>query len=493
MSGTSLRRTALSGARWMLSARFATQLITWPATIVVMRLLDAADYGLFAIAMLITGFIALFAELGLGVALVQAPRLDTATARMACTLILALNAMVALLIVGIAPWVADLLEEPDAIPVMRLLTLELLISACAAVPQALLERALHFRALSIAPLAGAVVGAAATLTAALLDAGVWSLVIGNLAASTVRSALVLAYHRGPVWPGWPKLRLIRPMVRVSGHVLLGRGLWYWYGQSDQMVLARLLHTTLLGFYSVAAQLAMLPASKVMEAVNRVAFPILARMRDDAAGLAQAHDRLLGLLALYAFGVCWGLAAVAPDFVALVLGSKWSAAATPLVALALVAPLRMLCSLHNTITTSLGMPEAATKELAIASVLMPVAVSTGAWLDGLTGASLAWLAAFPLVWLLSNALTCAALGRSAGSGIRPLAAPAGAGLAMFAAVWFTARGLAGGPLALRLVIEIAVGAAVYAGLLWYGARSLVQEAGTFVRDLVRPRPAPDSGG
>ena len=40
----------------------------------------------------------------------------------------------------------------------------------------------------------------------------------------------------------------------------------------------MLHAALLGLYNVAAQLAMLPAGKAMEAVNRVAFPILLALR-----------------------------------------------------------------------------------------------------------------------------------------------------------------------------------------------------------------------
>ena len=60
-----LRKAALTGARWTVASRVGLQLVTWPITIVVMRLLEPGDYGLFTIALLFTGFIALFGELGL--------------------------------------------------------------------------------------------------------------------------------------------------------------------------------------------------------------------------------------------------------------------------------------------------------------------------------------------------------------------------------------------------------------------------------------------
>ena len=49
MSNPSLKRQAMSGVRWTVSARVLVQLITWPSTIIVMRLLNPRDYGLVAV------------------------------------------------------------------------------------------------------------------------------------------------------------------------------------------------------------------------------------------------------------------------------------------------------------------------------------------------------------------------------------------------------------------------------------------------------------
>ena len=234
-----MRQAALSGARWTVASRVGLQLVTWPITIIVMRLLEPGDYGLFAIALLFTGFIALFSELGLGVALVQASVVDEPMARAASTLVLLLNGAVALAIFIVAPWVAEMYDTPGVALVMQVLTLDLLLGAFAAVPQALLERQLQFRSISLAHMAGGIAGAATTLTAALSDAGVWALVAGTLVMSLVRSSLAIWFHGRPIWPGRIRLATVRPMVRVSSQVLIGRVLWYWYGQADQFVLGRL--------------------------------------------------------------------------------------------------------------------------------------------------------------------------------------------------------------------------------------------------------------
>jgi teichuronic acid exporter len=487
MSSSGLKQAALTGARWTLLARVGVQLVTWPVTILVMRLLDPGDYGLLAMAMVTIGFITLFSELGLTAALIQAATLNEQVARAACAAIVLCNVAIATLLVLLAPVVAAWFRQPELVDVIRTLTLELLLSSLAAVPHAQLERNLRFRQMSIASMAAGVVGAMTTLTLALLGVGVWALVFGTLAVAAVRSVLIIYFNGRIVWPAFHRgLGAIRPLVRFGGHVLATRALWYWYGQSDQVILARLLHTSVLGCYAVAAQLAMLPIGKAMEVVNRVSFPILSRMQADPAGLRHTHQRLLSLVATYAFGTCWGLAAVAPEFVAIVLGDKWQAATLPLMLLAAVAPLRMFSALNNTVTTAAGAPQASTFELVLAGVLLPLGVLSGALLDGLRGACLAWVVAYPIVYVASNALTCRFLGSRQRSGLQPLAAPLGAAMVMWLCIdavrWQLSATV---PTWLLLAVELAVGAASYIAALHALARTVVRDARSLIHDLVRP--------
>ncbi len=483
---TGLRKAALTGARWTLAGRLGLQLVTWPITIVVMRELEPRDYGVFAIALLVQGFVAMFAELGFGVALVQAQQVSDAQRRMAATLLMVLNLTVALVLFALAPWVAAEYEAPAVTYVMWALTLELVLGSVSAVPQAMLERELRFRAISVVQIVAGLTGSLVTLVAALADADVWALVAGALAMAAVRTVGTLVAYGGLVWPGRVELGAVRPMIGISGHTLAARALWYWSGQADNLVLGLQLNAAALGAYNTSAQLAMLPAGKVMEALNRVAFPVLCRLVDQMDELRLAANRLRRLLSLYGFGVCWGLAAVAPEFVLLVLGPKWQAAQWPLAALSLVAPLRMLSAFHNTTVTAIGRPEAATRELVLAAVLLPCSVAIGAWKGGLAGASVAWVLAYPVVFGFSLVLTSQALQQQRRNALAALRAPALAGAAILGSVWLCRKGLAGQlPLPALLAAEIAVGAAAYLGTLKLVAPRILAEAREQVLDLVRP--------
>jgi len=487
MSGTDLRQAALSGARWTMAAKLGLQLVTWPITIVVIRLLEPSDYGLQAMAMVTIGFVALFGEMGLGVALVQAEKLDEATARTAAAAILICNVAIAVILWVLAPWASLWFDEPDLDDVMRVLMLELLISSVATVPCAQLERQLRFRHLSIAAMASGLAGALTTLALAFLGYGVWSLVFGSLAGAIVRAGLIVLFNGRLIWPSMRHaFRPIKSLVRFGSHVLAARTLWYWYGQSDQLILGRLLHTSLFGHYNVGSQLAMMPASKAMEVINRVSFPVLSRLRADQGDLRAMHIRLLGLVAAYAFGACWAMAATAPELVAVLLGTKWHTAITALMLLGMVAPLRMLSALNNTITSAAGAPQASTTELALAGVLLPAALATGAWFGGFLGACLAWPLAYPVVYWVSNRLTCQTVGNRRAQGWVTLRGPVTAGIAMWVSIVALRWQLIGvvSPVVL-LLAELAFGLLVYVGVFRMAAPAIARESRTLMLDLMRP--------
>jgi PST family polysaccharide transporter len=207
-----------------------------------------------------------------------------------------------------------------------------------------------------------------------------------------------------------------------------------------------------------------------------------------------HLRLISLVAAYAFGTCWGMAAVAPELVATLLGDKWLIAALPLTVLAAVAPLRMLSALNNTITSAAGVPQASTIELSVAGSLLPIAVFAGAYVDGLKGACLAWPVAYPIVYLISNALTCRAVGNSKVRGLMSLGAPLAAGATMWVCIAALRSQLSETvPALVLLMLQIAAGAITYVVALHLIAPALVRDAEAFMRSLLRPGPDDGAAG
>lgn len=88
---------------------------------------------------------------------------------------------------------------------------------------------------------------------------------------------------------------------------------------------------MVGLYSMANDLAHLPTSKISSVMNMLSTPVLAELQSDVDAMRLAFYRALRLTSAVVLPTCAGIALVADEMVAVLLGPKWSAA-VPLVRL-----------------------------------------------------------------------------------------------------------------------------------------------------------------
>lgn len=426
------RAQILSGIRWTAGARFAAQLGTWAVTLVVIRILSPADYGLLAMATLFIALLSMFGEFGLGSALVQQPELDEAMLQRVFGIVLLVHFALAVLLVLGAPLIAAFFSEPRVVPVVRVLSLQFIIAAFVVVPDALLQRAMKFKGRSLIELGAVLTGSAATLFLALSGYGVWALVAGTLVAQLLKAIglnVLVPYLRSPRF----SLQGLRPLLRFGGHTTLSQLLWVAYVQVDVLIGARLLGKEALGFYSVALHLASLPIQRLSGIVNQIAFPAFARLQDDLARVGAHVLAATRVLSFVAFPVLWGISSIAPEIADVILGPKWQSAALPLQVLGLIMPLRVVAYFVPNAIQGIGRTDILLVNSLWGLAVAPPLLFLGAYHWGLPGLSLAWLVASPLLFLQAMARTLPAIGLRIAELGRAMAPAAGAGLVMYGAV------------------------------------------------------------
>ena len=493
MSG-SLKEHAFSGVRWTASARILVQLIKWPSTIIVMRLLNPHDYGLVAMSTIVIEFVSLFGEPGLAAGLVQTQVLHADTSRAASALIGLLNLFLLAVLMFSAPGIAAWYHERELTRIIRVASLSLLMTAIATVPQAHLDRNLRFREMALAVIVSNLAGSLTTIVCAFFGCGVWSLVFGTLVLSALRSIVIIAYNRSAVWPDFSKgFEPVRHLMHFSMHMLGNRVLLYWSTNLDLIILGRMVRPTELGSYSVGANLAAIPGDKAMEAVNRVSFPTLSRMQSKRAQFNHTYERILRMLALYGFLVAWGLAAVAPEFVQVVLSEKWRFAVIPLAMLSIAAPIRILTAFQNTVNNAAGVPQANTRILALTCLVLPIGVLLGVRTAGINGAAVSWVVVYPIVYLVSTYYTCRVTERKVRDNLRLILAPLVAGISMLTVTWVLRALLSVHlPPVVLLCVEIVAGTVAFFGTVHVLGPAALSDARALLGELLRPEKTVDTG-
>jgi len=474
-----LQQQVLSGLKWTAFAKFGGQLITWAITIIVMRLLSPSDYGLMALASAIVALLTTIAEFGLGAALVQARELSRQDIKQIFGAAILLNMTVFAILLLSAPLIATFFEEVRLSPIIQAASLQFVIIAVVLVPDSRMRRQMQFKLLAIVDVSLGLTAGVITLLLALADFGVWSLVLGNLSGATLRAVLLLVLTPEHLWPSF-SLRGINRLLSFGGFTTLSRILWHFLSQADIFIAGKFLGKEALGFYSVSMYLASLPMQKMMIVFNQVAFPAVARIQDQKEIIAEKLLKSLRLIAYFLFPVLWGLSAISPELVNLLLGEKWEAAIVPLQLVSLVVPVRMAANILSTVTSALGRADIDLYNTLTGAVIMPCAMLVGVqW--GINGLATAWVFAVPIVFLLNFHRASAVIGINLAQLVRTFLAPAmAAGIMLFVAIPLCRSGLSGmfNQYA-HFAILVVIGAAIYLVLASLLDRNIWRETCVFV--------------
>lgn len=482
-------RALMQGVAWTGGAKWITQGLSWASTIVVARLLSVEDYGVVGATMIVVGFIQVLNEFGLGAAVVSQRDLTDRQHGALATFSLCLGTLLAVAVYLGASLVAAFYRQADVAPVLRLLSITFVSMGLSVVPRALLTRDLKYSRLALIDSLEALTAIAVTLVLALQGARFWSLAIGTVSGRLVAAATTLWFRRVRlVWPS--SVEEVRRPLEVGSHVVTGGIAWYAFRSADANLVTRRLGIEAQGFYGIAVALSTIPLDRLNELVNRVMPGILSDVQSDRAELGRYVVRVSQALSLVSFPVATGLALTAGDVIPLMLGAKWSTAASVLRLLALSALVRSLATVLNQTLVITGRSRQSMIATIAALFVMPPAFWLGTFL-GLNGVAAVWCLVYPVV--MGPALFQPAL-RAAGVPLaRYLAAlrPALEASLFMSAVVLAIGVLAGTwPPAVRLGAEVAAGVAAYAGYLLLLHRSRMVEYSIWLRGL-RSAAAPAS--
>ncbi len=470
-----LRNDVLHSLKWLAGARLGGQIVAWAITLAVIRILKPSDYGLMAIAEVLIGFAALFQEMGLFSAMVQKRDLTERQVEQAFGFLLVVNCGIYVVVFSIAPLLAGFFNDARLTDIVRVLAIQFPLASVGVVQDAMLNRAMRFKQRSLAGLTYALGNAFTTLAFALAGEGVWALVFGSLAGGVLRPISLSIAARHWCWPRFSR-KGMGEMLRFGGFVTASNLMWYVYSRSDVIIIGKILGKELLGFYSIAMQLASLPMQKVSEFLGQVGFAAYSSIQADIPAIRYHYLHALRLISFLSFPIFWGISSVAPELVNLVLGKRWEAAIVPLQLLGVVMPIRMIGHSGGSVLTAIGRPEIGTLNMILALLIMPAAFFLGTWYDGLTGAALAWVIGYPILFVARLRFSLPPLGIQVRQYLAAMIGPAIGGVVMYLAVMVARETLATrlAPLA-GMALLIVIGALAYPGFMWMFWRKNLVEA------------------
>jgi lipopolysaccharide exporter len=460
----STHRSMATGALWMVLFKFSERGLGLLSTLILVRLLAPADFGVVAMAMSFVALLELLAAFGFDVALIRNQGTERKDYDTAWTLNVLLGLGVATLMLALSQPLSTFYREPALATVIALLAVGSAVQGFENIGVVAFRKDLEFAREFRYLVAKKIVSFAITVPLAFALRNFWALVFGIVAGRC--ASVALSYWVHPYRPRF-SLAARGDLLHFSKWLLVNNALNFLRERASDFVIGRAGGARSLGIFNVSYEIANLPTTELVMPINRAVFPAYARIAADRDALRLSFAAVIGVIALFAVPAGTGIAAVAESLTWVVLGAKWMDGVPAIEMLAFFGVTIALQTNSYSIYLALGKPQL---QACVSLVFLAVLIPGLLWFttrQGIGGAAAAFVLAGLVILPTNYAVALRQLELPAAVIVKALWRPVVASAAMF----FAVRALLGvlpDVQIIRLLAGVAAGVVVYLStlvLLW----------------------------
>ncbi|MDR2014911.1 MAG: oligosaccharide flippase family protein [Azoarcus sp.] len=397
MTVSSLKSRTVRASGLSVIGHFASLALRLVSSIILTRLLKPELFGILAVITAIQIIIALLTDVGIYQAVVQSARAEEEVFRKTAWTVHAIRGFVIFAICAVIAGVLYGLGRIPSVPLgptygdpalpalIVVNSLSAAILGLQSMKYMMAKRSLHFGKIIIIDLALQAGGLVATVAIAVVTHSIWSYVIGGLLGSLL---LVLMSH---YWLDGPKdgflldRQALKDLSKFGRWIFMSSVLSGFAQNGDRLLLATLINSTELGYYSIASNLAAVPAGVADRVIGMVGLPALSEIaREHRSRLREIYWRLRTVLDVVATGMAGLLFATGQLIVDTLYDNRYAAAGHMLQILSF-SLLFLRCGVSQNVYLALGLPRHVTALSLLKLMSIATFVPMFYWIWGLDGA------------------------------------------------------------------------------------------------------------
>lgn len=311
----------ISNFIWRFAERCGAQCVAFVVSIVLARLLLPEDYGTISLVTVFTAILNVFVDSGLGNALIQKKKVDDVDFSTVFYFNIVVCCALYLLMFFIAPFIAKFYGRLELIPVIRVLSLTLVLSGVKNVQQAYVSRNMIFKLFFYSTLCGTVGAAIIGIVMAYLGFGIWALVAQQLFnATTDTFVLWITVKWRP--KGLFSLKRLKSLLEYGWKLLLSALINTGYENLRALIIGKMYSSSELAYYNQGYRFPNVIVSNVNSSIDSVLFPVMSSVQDDREAVKQMTRKSIKTSVYVMAPLMMGLAFMADTVVRLVLTDKW---------------------------------------------------------------------------------------------------------------------------------------------------------------------------
>lgn len=365
----------IKGGFFLTIVNVISQILAVVINIILARILAPEDFGLIALTTTFMAFIRLFTSLGFGASVIHGRNSTINQLSSIFWLNIGICIISFIAIQLSANFAAEFYDKDELENLIRLASLNVLITPIFIIHYKILERDLEFKTISIINLSGTLIGSIAAVIAAFQGFGVYALLFQPIISSIVRLILVLINNK---WK--PKIYFnfqdIKSMVWYSIKFKGSSTALYFERNIDYLILGKLFTSTVLGYYAFAYNIMYTPVKRISNLFSEVLFPSFSSFQNDKQKIIRGYFKSLTLVAMISVPAMTILAYNAELIVQTVFGDKWDGAIPIVRILCFAGALQSISQFGNIIFSSIGKPEISMYVSICRTILTTMAIIIG---------------------------------------------------------------------------------------------------------------------
>lgn len=370
---------------WSLGGNWSSRVLGIIKVIILARLLSPIDFGLIGLAILSVNVLNVFSETGVEAALIQKDKIARAELDTAWTIAIGRGLLLFILLFLSAGWVASYFDNMTLKPVLRVMSVTFLLGGFTNIGIICFQKELEFKKKVILDSAADIAGAVSAVILALYSGNVWALVAGAITWVTVKclASYWLHPYRPKISWDWP---VAKSLLNFGKHIFWISIVTFIVTCGDDALVGKLIGITVLGFYTMAYNIANIPVSSLAAIIGRISFPAYSLLEKEVERLRAAFLQVFEATVIILLPLTGLIILLAQDFTLACLGQKWLPMVPALKVLCLLGLFRGISNLFAPVQLAMNKPniQSRIKTIELLAFIILVYPLTVKW--GLIGAS-----------------------------------------------------------------------------------------------------------
>lgn len=306
---------------WRFAERCAAQFVTLIVSIVLARILTPSDFGMVSLVMVFTTIMQVFVDSGLGTALIQKKNADD----LDFSSVFYFNFAVCLILyVGmfiVAPYIAGFYNDTSLTPIIRVVSLTIVISGVKGIQQSYVSRNMLFKRFFFATLGGTIFSALLGIGMAYAGYGVWSIVAQQLSNTAIDTLIlwITVKWRPKKMFSW---RRLKSLLSYGWKLLASSLLDTVYNNLRNLVIGKIYTSADLAYYNQGDKFPKVIITNINASIDSVLLPSMAGEQEHCERVKSMTRRAIKTSTYIMAPLMMGLLFCAEPIVKLLLTDKW---------------------------------------------------------------------------------------------------------------------------------------------------------------------------